>query len=259
MRMPVIILLFLYVLAVGRSFADTTLEFGVYDQSIKRIRVDTIRIRSGVVRLPEAAGTYMLFDQSSRQLIQVDSARKSYTPINPGSIDQVKQKTQEVFEKVREALEKMPPEQRAQIEKTLDQLGSNPLEAAFPVSKVTVVKTGRTQQLYGTNCTVTETFVDGVKRFEICLAQSSNLEISAADSGAYSDYMNYMVDFSRALSSSVALGQGVVTNYGIPLSSTQFLPDGTIIQSLLENVLTQPLDPQLFVIPGNFKNHTLVP
>jgi len=253
------VLLLFNVLVIDSSIADTTLEFGVYNPSNERTRVDSIKIRSGVVRLPEVNGSYMLYNQNDQQLFQVNSSEYSYVPVKPGSIEDVQQKTREIIDQVQEALDRMPLEQRAQIEKALDQLATNPLENAFPAPRVKVVQTGRTQQINGNRCVITETFVDEVKRFEICLSQSSDLGISVADTKAYNDYMNYMVNFSRALAPSAAPGSEAMTNRGIPLSTKQFLADGTVVETLLENVSTQALDPRLFVIPKNFKNRSLVP
>jgi hypothetical protein len=95
---------------------------------------------------------------------------KSYRKIDKATVDQLSTQLAQARKQMEAAMQNMPPERRAMMEKMMGQMGGAGGAATAQAPKRVLKNTGRTETVAGIKCTVWEASVGGQKEQELCAA-----------------------------------------------------------------------------------------
>ena len=233
--------------------------------------IGTVRISSqdGVSRMEvtsvssdESGG--MIFREQGREFIAIDHEEKEYYVIDEATMERIGTQMNSAMQQMQQALEDMPPEQRAMAEQMMKQHLPAPAEEAEPL---TVKKTGDGDTINGFDCEYYEVQQDGAKIRDLCITGWDDIDggREAADSMlAMAGFFEKMAEqFSAGAGMDVMAEQRDLFRHmreleGYPVLSREFDETGRLeSESRLKSAKSSDIDPSLFSPPQGYRQKDL--
>jgi hypothetical protein len=243
---------------IAQAEAGTVLKTAVRDLANNREVISTSYAQQGSLRVETTggSGTVVLFKNDV--LYTLDPQQKTYLMVDQATMQRMIEQLGPALKKVQEMLASMPPEQRAQLEKTLGTSGAG----SKPVVEK-VRKTGRTDKIQGYACSYSEVLRDDVVSTEACVAAPATLK----GSQDLLDASSRVLAFMKPLTESVDLPflrqitSRQLDNYaqlgGIPVRVRRFDAGKAIFESTLQSISTEAVPAAMFEVPEGYTKKDL--
>lgn len=216
---------------------------------------NTMQIKDGKIRFtpPNQSNNYSLYDSKSGTITHVDSDRKHYMSMTEETMmkqaNQAKKQMDAMRQRMMEKMKDMPPEQKKQVEKMmnnhLSRVGDETITA-----KAEQKKTSRTKTIEGIQCTIYESYTNGTKINEICMADAEKMGITAQDAEALISMQKYMKRMQNVIADN---NMPVSELKGVPLHTRLFAADGSVkMETQLEKLSTDNISSVQMSIPADF-------
>jgi hypothetical protein len=187
-----------------------------------------------------------------------DPKQKTYVAMDRATIKRLAEQLNPALKLLQEQLANMPPEQRAQMERSLG--------IKLPDSKQSpeeVRKTARTATIAGHACKISEIVQDGVVQAEACVVPAADLqggkelfEVAIKVSTLLKDMVD-SIDLpmlkqmaSRQMENFDRLG-------GVPVLTRTFDQGQPIQETTMKSIRSEPLADNLFAIPADYKQQDM--
>lgn len=240
-------------LAAGHAQAGTVLKTLNRDLTNDRETVSTTYAQQGNLRVDTGSnsGTVVIFKDST--LYTLDPQQKTYMMVDQATMQRIVEQLGPALKKMQDLMAAMPPEQRAQLEKTLGAAGTG----GKPVVEK-VRKTGRTDKVAGYACSYSEVLRDDVLSSEACVVAPDKLKGSQELIDASARVAAFLKPITAGLDvpmlRQVAARQ--IENYaqlgGIPVRARRFDAGKPAFETTLQSLATEPLPATLFEIPAGY-------
>ncbi len=236
--------------------SDATL---VYEQiSGTQKAINSMQIKEGKIRFtpPNQDSNFSLYNSETSELTHIDVTQKKYLVMTEKDIEiqaaQAKKQMDMMRQRMMERMKDMPPEQKKQVE----QMMSNHLaqvDAQKTQPKVEQKKTSQTETISGLQCTVHETYINGMKNSELCIAEPDDMKLSSEDAQALMAMQAFMKRMQKVAQSMMESSASNADIQGIPLHTKLFAPDGSVkLETRLSSISTNTLDSKTVTIPADF-------
>jgi hypothetical protein len=238
------------------AFSDATITYeqvgGVQKTS------NTMQIRAGKIRFtpPNQNNNYSLYDSNTGELTHVDSNRKVYLKMDENSIAEQANKAKQQMDMMRQQMivrmKDMPPEQKKQVEQMMSNHMAQ-VDAKNSPPEVNQKKTSRTENIAGIQCTVYESFINGVKNSELCMIAPETMGLSSEDSKALMSMQDFMKRMQRVAQNMMGGNTPSTDIRGIPLHTILFAPNGTVqLETRLVSISTLNIDKDRISVPAGY-------
>jgi hypothetical protein len=206
----------------------------------------------------------MIFREQGREFIAIDHEEKEYYVIDEAAMERIGTQMNSAMQQMQQALEGMPPEQRAMAEQMMKQHLPAPAEKPAPLK---VKKTGASDTINGFDCEYYDVQQDGARVRELCITGWDDIDggREAADS------MIAMAAFFEKMAEQFSAGSGMDVMgeqrdlfrhmrelEGYPVLSREFDDDGRLeSESRLKSAQSRDIDPALFNPPQGYRQKDL--
>ncbi|HKE95223.1 MAG TPA: hypothetical protein VKB34_13005 [Povalibacter sp.] len=221
-------------------------------------RVTTTYAQGGQMRVESSDGNgYIIFKGDA--LYALNNKEHNYTVMDRETLRKMADTINPALKQMRERLEQMPPEQRAQMERMLGgRMGGT------EQSPVEVRKTARTDKVAGYSCSYVELVRDGALQDEICVAAPSVLkggdELMTAAQKASALVQDMFKDLDAPW-----LKQSVdrqIQNYsqlgGLPILTRHFEDGKPVSESTVRSVRSEAIPAATFEVPAGYTRKELM-
>ena len=116
----------------------------------------------------------MIYDGDKRELIAIDHDVQQYYVIDQAMMDQMAAQVSDAMQQMRQALEAMPPEQRALAEQMMQR--QIPPAEAPELPEFSLQKTGESDSIGGFDCEYYDVVQGGRKVRDLCMTEWSDFE-----------------------------------------------------------------------------------
>ncbi|MBI2382298.1 MAG: DUF4412 domain-containing protein [Gammaproteobacteria bacterium] len=237
------------VLSLGASLAqaDTLLT---YQSPGKPVR--EIAIAGGKVNMKMSGeNADVLFDTRLRAMSIVNHAERRYIVMDEAGI----QKMAEFANQMMKMMENLPPQVREQMK---GMMGGQGMPGQRVVPQVLIKRSGRRDKVNGMGCELVESWVDGRKQSEMCVAPHSALKIPAADL----DTLKAMFAFSKRVTEKFEFAKDLDNQWQqlgdqIPLRMIDNLDGNKPEQFELKSVSNGKLPESRFTIPAGYQQQKI--
>jgi hypothetical protein len=215
----------------------------------KRVQIQATRMRLEVVS-PSGVNQIVIFDGSKQVVYIVDPARETYIEMTKVDVDRMNALMQQAMAQMQAHPEKVPVEQRAQMEAMIK---SRESAAAAPQ----YTRTG-TDTVGRWTCVKYDLMQDGQKTGDVCTVNPSTLGFGATDL----DVLRQMSEFFSAMAPQIASHLGDVSpinllgNLGFPVKTVMMVQGHTTTMEVIE-VGRQTFSDSLFAVPAGFKKQDI--
>ncbi len=238
------------------AFSDATL---VYEQiSGTQKAMNSMQIKDSKIRFtpPNQNTNFSLYNSKTSELTHVDVAQKKYLVMSEKDIEiqaeQAKKQMDTMRQRMMEKMKDMPPEQKKQVEQMMNNHLAR-VEAEKKQPEVEQKKTSRTETVSGLQCTVHETFINGIKSSELCIAEPDNMKLSSEDAQALIAMQGFMKRMQKVAQSMMGSSAASADIQGIPLHTKLFAPDGSVkLETRLSSISSDALSSDTITIPADF-------
>lgn len=207
----------------------------------------------------EAEGT-VIFRPEPPALLVLNDDERSYVEITPADAKRVSSALDAARAQMEAQMAKMPPEQRAMLEKAMAGFGGAPPQAAATKSApAKAVATGKSDEVSGFSCREYDVVRDGEKIAQACIAAWKDLGVSAADLAG----LKKLAAFQRDMMASMKLGDmagdpgtevfEVMEQVGglpVRVRTTEAGEQPTVMRVVA--IEKKDLDPKLFEVPEGY-------
>lgn len=238
------------------AFSDATV---VYEQSSSTQKsMNSMQIKDGKIRFspPNQNNNYSLYDSKTGILTHVDAAQKKYLTMDENDIKKQASEAKKQMDAMRQQMlakmEGMPPEQRKQVEAMMNNHLAR-VETQKNPAKVEQKKTSRTETVNGIQCTVHESYIDGIKNNEICITEPDKMGLNSQDAQAIMAMQGFMKRMQKVAQTMMGSNTASTDIQGIPLHTKLFAPDGSIkLETRLSSISMAPVSSEKVSIPAGF-------
>ena len=204
----------------------------------------------------------MIYRGDSGEMIALDHSGKRYYVLDEASMQQMGAQLSGAMKQMQEALDSMPPDQRAMAEKMMKQHMPQGMQepARAPLS---LHETGREDTVSGYACDYYEVRRNGAKVRELCVTSWDDLPGGRDIADAMLDMAGFYERMTEALSKEAGVGvlgeqQELFAHLeeldGYPVLTREFDSGGEITsESVLKSAVTADLDPSLFEPPAGYR------
>ena len=238
------------------AFSDATV---VYEQSAGTHKSsNTMEIKNGKIRFtpPDQDKNFSQYDSKTGELTHIDVAQKKYLSMSEKDIEkqanQAKKQMDVMRERMMEKMKDMPPEQKKQVEQMMNNHLSRAAAEQNP-AKAEQKKTSRTETITGIECTVHESYINGIKNSELCIAAPDKIGLNSQDAEtlmAMQEFMKRMQKVAQTMMGSSETGTDI---QGIPLHTKLFAPNGDIkLETRLTSISKATINSEKVSIPAGF-------
>lgn len=213
------------------------------------------------VQSPDGQLQVVIFDGSAQVMYVIVPERKTYMEMTKADVDRVAAQMPAMMAQARQMLEKLPPEQRAQLEAQLEKItGSRaiPGSPGYLESMKPEFRKGGTDRVGAWTCDVYETLMNGKKVGDMCTVSFQALGFTSADFAM----SQRMATFFRALVPQGADGLFQVGTpggqgfEGVPVRRSVHM-FGTQTVSELQSATRQNIADDVFVPPQGFQKSSM--
>lgn len=238
------------------AFSDATV---VYEQTAGTNKNrNTMQIKDGKIRFtpPNQGNSYSLYDSHSGAITHVDSSQRKYLSMDEQAIAEQAKKVKLQMDNMRAQMQAkiktMPPEQQKQAELMMQQ-HLPPADSNQPAPQVEQKKTARSQTIANIQCTVYESYVDGVKANEICITSADKLGLSSADTQALMSMQGFMKRMQKVAQNMMGSNVPMADIEGVPLHTRLYGPNGAVtLETRLASISTEPLSADTVTLPADY-------
>ena len=238
------------------AFSDATV---VYEQNIGTQKsLNSMAIKDGKIRFtpPNQNKNYSLYDSKTGELIHVDVAQKKYLSMDENDIaeqaKQAKKQMDAMRQNMMDRMKDMPPEQKKQVEQMMNNHLAR-VEAQKNPAKVEQTKTSRTETVAGIQCTVHETYIEGVKSSELCITAADKMGLDNQDAEALMAMQEFMKRMQKVAQTMMGSSAANADIQGIPLHTKLFAPDGSIkLETRLASISMDAISSEKVSIPADY-------
>lgn len=250
------------------AVAGAVLEFETTGTGESSVSSTTrISAQDGSSRIETTAGseedpTGMIFDGERSALIVLDHERREYSVLDEATMQQMATQVGAAMQQMRDALEEMPPEQRAMAEQMMKQQMPQ-----APRKDSTLEETGETDSINGFDCRWYEVSESGKKTAELCVTGWSDIdggEEAAEPMRRMSAFFGEMArQFSEAAGMDVMGRQQNLFEHmeeldGYPVLVRDFGDDGAVrSETRLSSAQSADVDPALFEPPADYRETSI--
>ena len=143
-----------------------------------QVQIERTRMRTEIAG-QNGASQIVIFDGGKQVLYMVDPATKSYSEMTKADVDAAGAQIGDAMAQMKQALEGLPPAQRAQMEAMMKgRLGGLPGAGAAPKTEY---RRGGTSKVSKWTCDVYEGFQNNAKTGEVCTVSPAALGFNAND------------------------------------------------------------------------------
>jgi len=228
--------------------------------------VDGKNMKMTIISGGEQEKAVMIFRGERREMVVVDHDDKSYMVIDEAMIDEIGDQLSGYEAQMREALEDVPPEQRAMVEQMMK--GRMPAPAKAPArSRIELRNTGESDTKNGYPSVKYEATIDGRKTQEYWVTDSDNIEggddaIDAfqAMAGFLKEMRDSLPDFGVDEDANDNPFEHMQEMEGFPVLTYDYASDGSIAtESSLRSSTQRTVDPAEFEPPSAYKRREMIP
>lgn len=209
----------------------------------------------------------MIFRGDRREMMVVDHGEKSYMVIDEAMIRQLGGQVSQAMEQMKKALENVPEEQRALVEKMMKEHGGMGGATSAPTQPTTKVRrSGERAEKGGYPCVKYDVLRDGQKVRELWVTGWDNVEGGDEAKAAFEEMAAFFEQMMDGLgAASGPFGNGFDNPFasmreinGFPVVSRE-LDDGSLeSESTLRSARRQRLDPADFEPPAGYKRQQML-
>jgi hypothetical protein len=241
-------------LSAATALAGTTMESVEHKLDGQRAdTVTTISAQDGKLRVDSPASNgVMIFKDDT--IYSLNTKDKTYGALDRATLQKMAEQISPALKQMQEQLAKMPPEQRAQVEKMMGKSMPGMGEQKTQEFR----KTSRTDKIGGYSCTYVEMLEDGVLQNELCVVPSGQLK-GSADLMAAAQKMRAMLDEMLKTLDSPWMKQMVERqnmNYselgGVPVFTRRYEDGKPVAETTLRSIRTDSLPAATFEIPAGY-------
>lgn len=214
----------------------------------------TTQAQDGRMRVTTGAdGSVMIFKEDA--LYSFSEEDKSYIVMDRASMKRMADQINPALKQMQEQLAKMPPEQRAQVEKML---GDRMPVMSTQEQAQEIRKTSRTGKAGGHACKYVEVRQGGVLTDELCVAPASALKGSQALMEAAANMSKLMQEMVGNLDAPwlSQLIERQAANFdelgGVPVLTRHFSDGEATHETTLQSIRTESLPASLFEVPAGY-------
>jgi hypothetical protein len=247
-------------LAPLSAFAGTTMESVDHRLDSKQAdSVITVSAQDGNLRVdsPDRNGTTIFKDDT---IYVLNTKDKTYNAMDRASMQKMAEQISPALKQMQEQLAKLPPEQRAQVEKMMGQSAPGATKEHTQEFR----KTSRSEKVAGYTCNYVEMLEDGVKQSEFCVVPNGTLK-GSADLMAAAQKMQAMLEDMLKTLDSPLMKQMITrqqTNYaqlgGIPVLTRRFEDGKATAETTLRSVRSESLPASAFDIPAGYTKQDMM-
>lgn len=189
----------------------------------------------------------------------------AYVELTRESTKQLAKQAESAMAEMRAQLDKMPPAQRAQIEKMMNQSGMGGATAAPKAAPepLTVKPTGRSDSVEGRTCREVEVFRGAAKESEACVADWATAGVTKEDFGAFQKLASWQNDilggtpWAKSAANPSADAMKLFDQLGgVPVRVRSFRGGKPANEMLITKIEKKHLDPALFDVPADYTKKT---
>jgi hypothetical protein len=190
-------------------------------------------------------------------MYQIDDKTKSYRVFDKAAAQSAAAKMQAMMQQMKERIAKMPPQQRAAMEKAMG--GHSPMGASKRI--VDAIDTGQSINVNGKTCRVWNKTHDGKLDEQICVVPYRELPGSDEVLAAMENMAKLFESMSNGLPASGLMAQEVKVIHkinGYPIYTRDYIA-GKLADSatLVKTWAKQPIPPGQFDIPTGYKQRKM--
>lgn len=195
----------------GRVYAGVYLETSDHDLTTgKMTGRDIMYVQQGKARMEDANGHRLTIFRDNT-MIQIDKTDRTYRVIDKAAMAQMAGGMNQMYAKMQERMAAMPPEQRAQMEKMMAQMGGKAGGPAAPQThKHDVVDLGSSGSAAGRGCHLWNKTRDGAPEEQLCVVPAGSLP----GSDEMLTLMQQMSDFSGQFRDAMSAQGGAAAKMG---------------------------------------------
>jgi hypothetical protein len=216
--LPVIPAILLFLVSVTAS-ADATVTYSVPEDQTEALP-QTALVQNGRVLVKNAgdANTDLLFDPANAVMYIVDHSSSSYMALNEQALAAIEQQTSGLRAMMEQQLQGIPPEQRAQMEQMMQNMGIN---TAPPVERpVPTLETIGDTSYSGFECSERRVMEGTQQIATVCLSKGNNLGLSETDYQTLLGMQNFTFNLaSQAKDLAAQMGNSIPNFSGASLDS----------------------------------------
>lgn len=200
---------------------------------------------------PKPGDAVMIFKDDV--IYNLNAKDRNYTAIDRAAMKRMAEKINPALKQMQEQMAKMPPEQRAQMEKMM----GNRMPGMSARAPQEIRKTGRTGKAAGHACTYVEVLAGGVLEDEYCVVAPGALKGSQELIESAKKIAAFMQEMLTSLDSpwvrEMAERQPNFDKLGgIPVMSRHFSDGKPVHESTLQSLRAESLPAALFEIPAGY-------
>lgn len=231
--------------------ADSVID--VVEKKAGAVKIHHFYIAKDKVSFDDAQSA-MIFDTKQRQMTVINHTDKSYMLISAEQIRQLAGQVGGMMQQMRSQMEaqmqSMPPEQRAQYQKMMAQMG----QAAMPKSQpdVTTKTTGKTQAISGVDCTMVEVYKAGIMESENCVASISAFGIPSRDYQTLKRFLEYQSELAKSMGGDQHGFHNHMLNKNMMPVKIMTYSNGQLVGTSLFLVSDKAPDASVFSVPAAY-------
>lgn len=213
----------------------------------------TTYAQAGRMRVESKPGdSYMIFKDDT--LYAIDTREKSYVALDRAAAKRMAEQINPALKQMQEQLARMPPEQRAQIEKMM---GPQMAGMTRP-KKRDIRRTARSQKVGGHSCSYVELLEDGAVSDELCVAAAGTVPGSQELLDAALEMSAVVKEMFSAIDApwlKDAIGQqiGVYDQIGgVPLQSRHYNAGNPVSETTLKSIRGGSVPASAFEVPAGY-------
>ena len=202
----------------------------------------------------------LIWRGDKQTLYSIDPATKSYYAIDKATMTAVAEQVSGAMKQMQDELAKLPPEQRAQAEKMMANMGGKGGAASGPSIEVKV--SGEKQTIQGYPCTRYDVLLGGKRTSEMWVAGWSAIKVTKDDMAALRSMSTFFEDMVKSnpmlrnLATSGAF-QGLDRVDGFPVLVRHFDGDKVVEEMTLKGVERRAVPAGTFDIPAGYARKEL--
>lgn len=220
----------------------------------------TIHIEDNKMKFSEESGqAAAVFDLDKGEMLQINHKEKSYVKATPEEFFKFLSEIQtKVRAQLDEQLSKLPPDQKAAVEKKLKEQGMLPPESNEP-KNLTLKKTGESKEIAGYSSEKVEVYKDGKLHEEVWLSE----DIKEIDMEKMSEYMRKIKEISDSLGGTDAISDKESEVYkelyesGFPMRKVEHFSESNKTVEEIVKVTESDIPASEFLPPSDYKEMTL--
>lgn len=206
----------------------------------------------------EADRSRVIFRADKNLMWVINDSKKTYQLIDQAFVDQMAAQVAQAKAQMQAQLAAMPPEQRAQAEKMMQQYGGA-MGGAASTFKLDYRKTGETRSIDGHACTKYDTYWGKDLLSYAWVAPYSSLKLQPSDAAVWEKMSKFVEKMTSSMGLTATKKDYIPMHElnGIPLL-TQELTNGKITsETLVESVSRGPIAPGSFDLPAGYKQEAM--